>query len=158
MGTLRFKDIQAWQKARIINKIIYEITSEGNFVKDFDLRSQIRRSSVSIMANIAEGQGRRTDKEFANFLNISLSSVAETKSHLYTALDLNYLNQSDFNDLYAKLDEIGRITLALCNHLRRVLESPGSLGSQYISLLLRLPQTSRTFLDFPGLKKLCQNF
>jgi four helix bundle protein len=121
MGTFkRFEDIQAWQKARNLTGKIYEITNKGNFAKDFDLRSQIRRASVSIMANIAEGQGRRSDKEFANFLNISLGSTAETKSHLYIALDLNYLNPADFDELYEKLDEIGRMTLALCNHLRKV--------------------------------------
>ncbi len=105
MGTFnKFEDIQAWQKARILTKKIYEITNQGNFARDFDLKSQIRRSAVSIMANIAEGQGRRSDKEFANFLNISLGSVAETKSHLYVALDLNYLIQADFDELYKKLD------------------------------------------------------
>ena len=87
-------------------------------LKDFDLRSQIRRSSVSIMANIAEGQGRRSDKEFANFLNIALGSVAETKSHFYAALDLDYINQRVFDEIYEKLDEVGKMTLALCNHLR----------------------------------------
>jgi len=65
------------------------MSGTGNFSKDFELRSQIRRSAVSIMANIAEGQGRRTDKDFANFLNMSLGSVAESKSHIYLALDLD---------------------------------------------------------------------
>ncbi|MCY7375078.1 MAG: four helix bundle protein [Pyrinomonadaceae bacterium] len=116
----KFEDIQAWQKARRLTKRIYKITKEGDFVKDFDLKSQIRRSGVSIMANIAEGQGRRTDKEFANFLNFSLGSTAETKSHIYVALDLNYIKQDDFNEIYEKLDEIGKMTLALCNHLRNL--------------------------------------
>ena len=89
----RFEDIQAWQKARIIAKDIYLASGKGDFGKDFDLRSQIRRSGVSIMANIAEGQGRRTDKDFANFLNMSLGSLAETKSHLYLALDLLYIDR-----------------------------------------------------------------
>ncbi len=110
----------AWQKARILTKKIYEITWKGDFVKDYDLRSQIRRSSVSIMANIAEGQGRRSDKEFANFLNISIGSTAETKSHLYIALDLNYITQNDFKELYDSLDEVGKMTSALCNHLRKI--------------------------------------
>jgi len=87
----RFEDIQAWQKARTIVKVIYLLSREGAFGRDFDLRSQIRRSATSIMANVAEGQGRRTDKDFAQFLNISLGSVAETKSHLYIALDLGYI-------------------------------------------------------------------
>ncbi|MEO6050226.1 MAG: four helix bundle protein [Pyrinomonadaceae bacterium] len=118
----RFEDIQAWQKARILTKEIYLISSEGEFGKDFDLRRQVRRSCVSIFANIAEGQGRRTDKDFANFLNMALGSIAETKSHLYLAIDLNYLSQSQFEKIYQKLDEIGRMVFALNNHLRRPVE------------------------------------
>ena len=118
----RFEDIQAWQKARILTKEIYLTSSEGEFGKDFDLRRQVRRSCVSIIANIAEGQGRRTDKDFANFLNMALGSVAETKSHLYLALDLNYLSQLQFEKIYEKLDEIGRMVFALNNHLRRRVE------------------------------------
>jgi four helix bundle protein len=114
----RFEDIKVWQKARNLSKEIYEITSDGRFAKDFDLRSQIRRSCVSIMANIAEGQGRRSDKEFANFLNISLGSIAETKSHIYLALDLGYLDRAAFDTIYENLDEVGRMTFALCKHLR----------------------------------------
>jgi four helix bundle protein len=114
----KFEDIQAWQKARIIAREIYLESGKGEFGKDFDLRSQIRRSIVSVMANIAEGQGRRTNKDFANFLNISLGSVAETKSHLYLALDLNYINQTNFGEIYEKLDEVGRMIFALSNHLR----------------------------------------
>ena len=114
----RFEDIQSWQKARIIAKEIYIASGKGEFGKDFDLRSQVRRSAVSIMANIAEGQGRRTNKDFANFLNISLGSVAETKSHLYLALDLSYINQPSFDEIYEKLDEVGRMIFALSNHLR----------------------------------------
>jgi four helix bundle protein len=114
----RFEDIQAWQKARVIAKEIYLTSGVGEFGRDYDLRSQIRRSGVSIMANIAEGQGRRTNKDFANFLNISLGSIAETKSHLYLAMDLNYINQTSFDQIYDKLDEVGRMTLSLSHHLR----------------------------------------
>ena len=114
----RFEDIQAWQKARIVIKEIYIASGKGEFAKDFDLRSQIRRSAISIMANIAEGQGRRTNKDFANFLNISLGSVAETKSHLYLALDLDYIFKAFFDEIYQKLDEVGRMVFALSNHLR----------------------------------------
>lgn len=117
-GFARFEDIQAWQKARKVTKRIYEITSGSNFSKDFGLRDQIRRSGVSIMANIAEGQGRRSTKEFANFLNIAHGSVAETQSHLYIALDLNYLKKEDFDDIYGLLDEIARMSMALCQYLR----------------------------------------
>lgn len=114
----KFEDIQAWQKARELAKIIYLTSGEGEFGKDFDLRRQIRRSAMSIMANIAEGQGRRTDKDFAHFLNMAMGSVAETKSHIYLALDLGYLDRSQFEDIYERIDEIGRMTFALSSHLR----------------------------------------
>ena len=119
MATIkRFEDIQAWQKARVLSKQIYISSAKGEFGRDFDLRSQIRRSAVSIASNIAEGQGRRTDRDFANFLNISLGSIAETKSHMYLALDLDYVSQELFDEIYEKLDEVGRMVFALCSHLR----------------------------------------
>ena len=115
----RFEDIHAWQKARQATKLIYEVTAEGQFAKDFGLRDQIRRASVSIMANITEGYGRRSDKEFSNFLNIAHGSIAETQSHLYVALDLNYLKEENFTKVYVLLDEISRMTMSLTHHLRK---------------------------------------
>ena len=94
------------------------MSGTGNFSKDFELRSQIRRSAVSIMANIAEGFGRRSDKEFANFLNMAHGSVSETQSHLYVALDLHYVDQVTFTKIYELLEEISRMTLALAQRLR----------------------------------------
>ena len=69
------------------------------------------------MSNIAEGQGRRTDRDFANFINMAIGSVAETKSHLYLALDLKYLQESEFSELYCQLDEIGKMLTALGRYL-----------------------------------------
>jgi four helix bundle protein len=112
------EDIQAWQKARLATRLVYEVTTEGHFAKDYGLRDQIRRASVSIMANIAEGFGRRSDKEFANFLNMAHGSVSEVQSHLYVALDLNYIDLASFTKLNNLLDEISRMTLVLAQHLR----------------------------------------
>lgn len=114
----KFEDILAWQKARQVTKLIYQETAKGEFFKDFDLRSQIRRASISIMANIAEGFGRRSDKEFANFLNIAHGSAYEVQSHLYLALDLNYIKTETFTKLYESLNEICRMIYALSNKLR----------------------------------------
>ncbi|HEY0080289.1 MAG TPA: four helix bundle protein [Pyrinomonadaceae bacterium] len=114
----RFEDIQAWQKARQVTRMIYEITSQDRFAKDFGLRDQIRRASVSIMANIAEGFGRHSDKEFANFLNMAHGSASEVQSHLYVALDLHYIDQTSFEKLHGLLNEISRMTLVLAQHLR----------------------------------------
>jgi four helix bundle protein len=96
----RFEDIMAWQKARQVTNTVYNVTKNGEFAKDFSLRDQIRRASVSIMANIAEGFARRSDKDFAYFLNISRSSAAEVQSHLYVALDQGYIEQKEFNEIY----------------------------------------------------------
>jgi four helix bundle protein len=115
----KFEDILAWQKSREVTRKVYLATTKGDFSKDYDLRSQIRRASISIMANIAEGFGRRSDKEFANFLNISHASACEVQSHLYVALDLNYIFQEDFNNLYDSLGEITRMIYALSEHLRK---------------------------------------
>lgn len=78
----RFEDIQAWQKARVVTRSIYKASLIAPFARDFGLRDQIQRSSVSIMANIAEGFGRHTDREFANFLSIAHSSVSEVQPYL----------------------------------------------------------------------------
>ncbi len=119
MATFKsFEDIQAWQKARLVTRMIYEVTAEGNFARDYGLRDQVRRASVSVMANIAEGFGRRSDKEFANFLNMAHGSVSEVQSHLYVALDLNYIDQTSFTKLNNLLDEVSRMILVLAQHLR----------------------------------------
>ena len=114
----KFEEIQAWQKAYDVTLQVYKITSDGNFAKDFGLRDQIRRASVSIMANIAEGHGRKSNAEFANFLNIARGSVAEVQSHLYIAVGLNYINKNEFEEIYQLLTEISRMTLVLAKYLR----------------------------------------
>ncbi len=114
----RFEDIKAWQKAREATREVYEQTLNATFARDFGLRDQIQRSAVSVMANIAEGLGRHSDREFANFLNVAHASISESQSHLYVALDLGYTNQEDFTRLYGMFDEVSRMTMALAKHLR----------------------------------------
>ncbi len=115
----RFEDIKSWQKARSLTKEVYKLSSQGTFTRDFDLKSQIRRASISIMANIAEGFGRHSDKEFAYFLNIAYASACEVQSHLYIAIDMNYLNKTKFDELYNLLNEICRMLYAFSQHLRK---------------------------------------
>jgi four helix bundle protein len=114
----KFEEIKAWQKARELTSKIYHVTSSVRFSQDFGLRNQIQRASVSVMANIAEGFGRHSDKEFANFLSIAHASVSEVQSHLYVALDLSYISTESFQELYDSLEEIGRMTFVLSAHLR----------------------------------------
>ena len=79
----KFEDIQAWQKARQLVTEVYKVTAESEgWRKDFSLRDQIKRASVSIMSNIAEGFCRQTDKEFVQFLYMAKGSASEVQSQL----------------------------------------------------------------------------
>ena len=79
--------------------------------------------AVSVMANIAEGNGRRTNNDFASFLVQAHGSAAEVQSHLYLALDLEYLNQADFYEIFGLYDEISRMSMALAQHLRKAQQN-----------------------------------
>jgi four helix bundle protein len=114
----KFEEIQAWQKAREVTRKICLVSNNGDFARDFSLRDQMKRASVSVMANIAEGHGRRSRAEFANFLNISRGSAIELQSHLYVALDLNYISGAEFDDIYQMLEDVSRMTVSLAKYLR----------------------------------------
>ena len=121
MGTIRkFEDLEAWRHARALVQEVYSITAGGAFAKDFGLRNQIRRASVSIMANIAEGYERDGNAEFIQFLSIAKGSAGEVKCHLYIARDQTYLNQEQFDHLVFITDKLGKIIGGLMNHLRMV--------------------------------------
>ena len=105
----KFEDLIAWQKARELTAKIYAITSSGNFSKDFGLRDQIRRASVSIMSNIAEGFERGAATEFHQYLVIAKASCAEVRAQLYVALDAGYLPDTQFTLLLQQAEEVARI-------------------------------------------------
>lgn len=120
MATIqRFEDIEGWKRAREMTRWIYQVTSTGNFARDFGLRDQIRRASVSIMSNIAEGFERDGNKEFINFLSIAKASCGEVRSQLYVALDQSYISDTDFQWAYDNLCETSRILNGLMSYLRQ---------------------------------------
>ena len=108
-----FEGLIAWQKARELTKQIYISSNTIDFSKDFALANQIRRASVSIMANIAEGADRPSTKEFLRFLGMAKSSCAEVRSHLYVAIDNGYINDEKFKKLNQSADELIRIISGL---------------------------------------------
>jgi len=114
----RFEDIESWKRARIVTQKIYELSSTGDFSRDFGLKDQIRRSSVSIMSNIAEGFERDGNKEFANFLSIAKASCGEARSQLYVALDQKFITVEDFEWTYDHLSQTGRMIGGFMNYLR----------------------------------------
>ena len=105
----RFEDLIAWQKARILTQAIYQVTQDGKFARDIRLSGQIQRAAVSIMSNIAEGFERSSLAEFYQFLSIAKSSCGELRSQLYVALDIGYIDNVKFHNLFHQTEEVGRI-------------------------------------------------
>src|SRR6185503_915175 len=119
----RFEDIQAWQEARKLVKMVYSLTNKDSFSKDFGVRDQIRRALVSVMANIAEGFDCESKVEFARFLGIARRSAVEVQSILYAALDTGYINNDEFNLYY----EQARKTKALTGGFKRALTNKSAV-------------------------------
>ena len=115
----RFEDIEAWQKARELTKAIYAMSNDGQFARDFGLRDQIRRASVSIMSNIAEGFGRGGNKEFIQFLSTAKGSASEVQALLHVALDAIHINEEQFNSLYALTPSTGNMIGGLIRYLAK---------------------------------------
>ncbi|MEK7763428.1 MAG: four helix bundle protein [Nitrospirota bacterium] len=118
MATIeRFEDIKAWQAARELVSAVYLVSGKGKFEKDFGLRDQIQRASVSVMANIAEGFERGSDKEFHRFLYIAKGSAGEVRSHHFVALDLGYVTSDEFDNLRAKAEDVAKTISGFITYL-----------------------------------------
>ena len=92
----RFENIEAWKTARQLTNLIYDLSDQGTFSKDFGLRDQIRRAAVSVRSNIAEGFESHTQPLFINFLGRAKASSGEVRAQLYVALDRNYITNEQF--------------------------------------------------------------
>lgn len=110
--------MDAWKKARMLNLEIYKMTRADAFKKDFILVDQVRRSSVSIMANLAEGFGRKGNKGFLQFISIAEGSLCELQSHLFISLDVEYITQPVFQKLFEMTEETQRIINGFAEYLR----------------------------------------
>ena len=115
----KFEDIESWKLARELTKEIYKVTKLNNFSKDFGLKDQIRRASVSIMANVSEGFDSGSDKSFINFLNYSYRSASEVQSLLYVVLDEKYIEKNKFDFLYVKCKDIKNLIGGLTQYLKK---------------------------------------
>lgn len=119
----RFEEIEAWKTARELTKMIYSITDEGKISKDFGLRDQIRRASVSIMSNIAEGFESKTQASFIRYLAIAKASAGEVRSQLYVAQDVKYLNEQQFITLFQMIEKASRQLSRFISYLETHPES-----------------------------------
>ena len=121
----RFEDIQAWQEARELTRMVYRVSTRGAFAKDYRLRDQIQGSAISVMSNIAEGFDARTDPEFVRFLGYARRSATELQCQLYIALDQNYITQQEFDPIYAQATK----TKSLIGGFIRYLEGRSKVRS-----------------------------
>lgn len=112
-----FEEIESWKRSRVFNKHIYKVTDTPQF--DKDLKRQIRRASISISSNIAEGFERNTDKEFIYFLYVAKASAGEVRSQLYVSYDLGYINKEVFTNLKNEIIEISKIISGLIKFLKK---------------------------------------
>lgn len=117
MKIKKFEDIESWKRARRLTNEIYQTTGTGKFARDFGLRDQIRRASISMLSNIAEGFERGGDKEFLQFLAIAKGSCGEVRAQLYVALDQGYLAQEVFEELSRNAVEIGQLISGFMKYL-----------------------------------------
>ncbi len=118
MKITRFEDIEAWQEARKLVKMVYEVIRKSpEFRRDFRLVNQVQDAAVSSMSNVAEGFSRKGNKEFIQFLYISKSSAAEVQSEFYVAIDQGYISQDDFNRVYAQAEVVSKLDSGFIKYL-----------------------------------------
>jgi four helix bundle protein len=108
-----FRNLIVWKRSVALATNIYKMTMNFPKVESYGLTAQIRRSSVSISSNIAEGAGRKSKRSFAHFLGISYGSACELETQLLIARNLEYLNEKEFRLLYTELDEIQKMLYTL---------------------------------------------
>lgn len=112
------EDLNVWQEARILNKRIYSVTATFPATERNNLISQLRRASSSICANIAEGFGRYHPQESIQFYRIARGSLIEVKSHLYLALDQEYMSIDSLNEFLSLIDKVGKMLNSFISHTK----------------------------------------
>lgn len=104
-----FKDLKVWQRSKALAVLVYRLTQKGPFARDYGFRDQIRRASVSVPSNIAEGDERGSNKDAIRFFYFAKGSLAEIQTQIEIANEIGYIENSDFNELDEKCIVIGKM-------------------------------------------------
>ena len=112
-----FRDLIVWQRAHELILEVYKSTKTFPTEEKYGLVLQLRRSAASIPTNIVEGYKRRSDKDYARFINIAEGSLEETKYHIILSYDLGYLSKEEYNKLFRLCEEIGKMLNSLYKKL-----------------------------------------
>jgi len=118
MRIKRFEDIEVWKEARVLVNMVYDLTNNTRFSKDFGLKEQIQRAAVSCMSNIAEGFDSGTNRQFIQFITYTRRSASEVQSQLYVALDRNYITEKEFENAYNQAKLVGKLSNGFIKYLR----------------------------------------
>ncbi|MBK7393169.1 MAG: four helix bundle protein [Chloracidobacterium sp.] len=119
MARQTYRDLVVWQKAMQLVTNVYAMTEHFPKHEMFGLTSQLRRATVSVPSNIAEGQGRDSPKEFLHHLSIAYGSLMEAETQVQIASNLTYIGKTDAGNLLAQCDEVGRLLNGLLRSLRK---------------------------------------
>ncbi len=145
MATIKtFEDLECWQEARKFVGLVYRLTKNDSFRKDFGLVKQVRGSVISSMGNIAEGFHRNSTRDFLKFLDYSRASVAETVSHCYIAFDQQYISKSELERLKDQADIVGKKVNNFIAYLNRTLPPKNPSAASQASKTNRTSQTNET--------------
>ena len=119
MKIVHFEDLECWKEARKLVNMVYEAIRESKaFQSDYRLKDQSIGAATSVMGTIPEGFARRSNREFIQYLFVSLSSAAELQSHFYVALDQKYVSQEAFDRIYQQAEKVGKMDSNIITYLR----------------------------------------
>jgi four helix bundle protein len=119
MKIVRFEELNIWKLSLRITKLIYDISSNKNFARDFGLRDQIRRAVVSISSNIVEGFEKNNNNEFIRFLKIAKGSIGEVRNQLFIAKEVGYISQIEFKNINDLLLDLVNQTGSFIHYLEK---------------------------------------
>jgi four helix bundle protein len=111
-----FKELKVWQQSKDLAVNIYKLTEEGAFIKDFGLKDQIRRASISVPSNIAEGDNLDTDKQSIRHFYIARGSVAELRTQLLIGKEVGYLTKDQYYSLETNCEQISAMLTSLIKY------------------------------------------
>lgn len=121
MDGKNYKDLEVWKEGRKLVKVIYDVTNEFPESEKYALVSQVKRASVSIVSNIAEGTGRNTHKDTLQFLYISKGSVYELETQLYLAFDLGFISNNMLANALERLSKVRKLLIGLIKYKKELI-------------------------------------
>ena len=118
---MEYNKLEVWIEARKLTNLVYDLSKVFPKEEIYGLTNQMRRCSVSIPSNIAEGCGRQTSKDTINFLHISRGSLYELETQCYVALDQKYIDENNFNIVFNQMQSCKKLLNGFINYYKKLL-------------------------------------